>query len=286
MELLGTGRVSPSSGRCKFNLPPQPHPCARTIDGLALFGGDLGQNIHGMFIDRTAYSDHEDAVRVERCQVTHFTGDGLHFARVWVFDLRHSILAHNRGDGLNLRGWDGHILDNWLSNNGRTGYAARYETEGAAITFTSNRVEWNDEENMMIVGGVANQITGNHLDRAGTYGLASAREPHTHPDNRRLPAISSRGVANSQPRRRPFCASSDRGVVGLDLRGQHLCERPERRRQGHLQPALRHRLRRSGNCVITNNVLHDGALRQLFLDLGGHHDGVIVRDNPGRLFVA
>jgi hypothetical protein len=31
-------------------------------------------------------------------------------------------------------------------------------------------------------------------------------------------------------------------------------------------------------------VLHDGALRQLMLDLGGQQEGVLVSDNPGRLF--
>jgi hypothetical protein len=40
------------------------------------------------------------------------------------------------------------------------------------------------------------------------------------------------------------------------------------------------------SCVITNNVLHDGALRQLVVDLGGHQQGVIFDDNPGRLFKA
>ncbi len=39
------------------------------------------------------------------------------------------------------------------------------------------------------------------------------------------------------------------------------------------------------NCVIRNNVLHDGALKQLFVDLGGHGEGVVVGDNPGKLFV-
>jgi hypothetical protein len=38
------------------------------------------------------------------------------------------------------------------------------------------------------------------------------------------------------------------------------------------------------NCVISNNVLHNGALRQLFLDQGEHGEGVVVRDNPGCLF--
>jgi hypothetical protein len=40
------------------------------------------------------------------------------------------------------------------------------------------------------------------------------------------------------------------------------------------------------DCVIGSNVLHNGAVRQLFLDLGGHGEGVVLRDNPGRLFLA
>ena len=37
-----------------------------TIDGLALDGRDLGQGIHGMFMNRSAFLDHEDALRIER----------------------------------------------------------------------------------------------------------------------------------------------------------------------------------------------------------------------------
>jgi hypothetical protein len=37
------------------------------------------------------------------------------------------------------------------------------------------------------------------------------------------------------------------------------------------------------NCVISNNVLHDGALQELMADLGGHGEGAIVKDNPGCL---
>jgi hypothetical protein len=39
------------------------------------------------------------------------------------------------------------------------------------------------------------------------------------------------------------------------------------------------------NCVVKDNVLHDGAIKQLLLDLPGHGaEGVIIADNPGRLF--
>jgi len=83
----------------------------------------------------------------------------------------------NRGDGLSLRRWDGFILDNWLSGNSRAGFAAR--SENASATFTANRVEWNHEENMVIVGGDGYQITGNFFDRAGTLGIALRQNPQS-----------------------------------------------------------------------------------------------------------
>jgi hypothetical protein len=35
--------------------------------------------------------------------------------------------------------------------------------------------------------------------------------------------------------------------------------------------------------VIRDNVLHNGALRQLMVDLGGHAEGVVVGENPGQI---
>jgi hypothetical protein len=35
--------------------------------------------------------------------------------------------------------------------------------------------------------------------------------------------------------------------------------------------------------VIANNTLHEAASRQLMNDLGGHGEGVVVKDNPGIL---
>ena len=40
------------------------------------------------------------------------------------------------------------------------------------------------------------------------------------------------------------------------------------------------------HCVISNNVLHDGAIKELLADLGGNETGVVVKDNPGSLFQA
>ena len=34
--------------------------------------------------------------------------------------------------------------------------------------------------------------------------------------------------------------------------------------------------------IIKDNVLFEGATKELLVDLGGHGEGVIVKDNPGR----
>ena len=39
------------------------------------------------------------------------------------------------------------------------------------------------------------------------------------------------------------------------------------------------------NSVIKDNVLHNAALKQATVDLGGHGEGVIVKDNPSSVFV-
>lgn len=35
--------------------------------------------------------------------------------------------------------------------------------------------------------------------------------------------------------------------------------------------------------VIANNVLREGAMRQLIVDQGGHGEGFVLKDNPGNL---
>ena len=160
-------RLANAEQKCLLNLTDAR---GSSIEGLALDGRDLGTNVHGMFVDRTAYAKHEDGFRIEKCQVLRFTGDGMNLSCVWCFSVRHCMLAYNKGDGMTLRGWDGFILDNWLSGNGRAGFAAR--DENASVTFTANRIEWNGTENMLITGGDGYQITGNFFDRAGTVGIA------------------------------------------------------------------------------------------------------------------
>ena len=115
-------RLASGDAKCLLNLTDAR---GSSIEGLALDGRDLGSNVHGISLDRTVWGKHEDGFRIERCQLNRFSGDGANLACVWAFSVRHCMLAYNKGDGLNLRGWDGFLIDNWFSGNLRAGFAAR-----------------------------------------------------------------------------------------------------------------------------------------------------------------
>jgi polygalacturonase len=260
-----------------------------TLDGLALDGRNIGSNIHGIFTARTAYGPHEDGFRIDRCQVAHFSGDGISLSHAWCFSVRHCEMMANHGDGLSLRGWDGFILDNWLSGNGRAGFAAR--NENASVTFTANRIEWNREENFVVMGGDGYQITGNFFDRAGTVGIALRRNPQSESWNKgpctqfsitgnfvkRSGKVADAGTHNS-------AQIVLEGATGVTCTGNVLQSGRDDGDQGVWSPSEGIVYQGLENCVIANNTLHNGALRQLMVDLGGHGDGVVVKDNPGRLF--
>ena len=94
-----------------------------------------------------------------------FTGDGVRLDPIWCFSVRSCEIICNDGNGLYVSGWDGFILDNWLSSNGGAGYCS--EAANAAITMTGNRIEWNGNSGIRILGGSHYNITGNYIDRSG-----------------------------------------------------------------------------------------------------------------------
>ena len=256
-----------------------------TIDGLALDGGDLGSSIHGILTNRTKWGEHEDGFRIERCQVAHFSGDGMHLDCVWCFSVRHCECIGNRGDGMSMRGWDGFILDNWFSGNQGAGFAARQEN--ASMTFTGNRIEWNGKENSVIAGGDGYQITGNFFDRAGTCGIALRKGNHGRGPTQIT--ITGNFFKRSGKVANPDSYDSSQiymeGATGVTCVGNSIWSGRDDGNEGVWSPSYGIVYQGLENCVIRNNTLHDGALRQLMVDLGGHGEGVSVGENPGRLFV-
>jgi hypothetical protein len=256
-----------------------------TIDGLALDGGDLGSSIHGILTNRTKWGEHEDGFRIERCQVAHFSGDGMHLDCVWCFSVRHCECIGNRGDGMSMRGWDGFILDNWFSGNQGAGFAARQEN--ASMTFTGNRIEWNGKENFVIAGGDGYQITGNFFDRAGTCGIALRKGNHGRGPTQIT--ITGNFFKRSGKVANPDSYDSSQiymeGATGVTCVGNSIWSGRDDGGEGVWSPSYGIVYQGLENCVIRNNTLHDGALRQLMVDRGGHGEGVSVGENPGRLFV-
>jgi len=272
-------RLADAGSTCLLNLTDAR---GATVEGLSLEGRGLGTGIHGIATHRSKWGEHEDGFRVERCQITRFTGDGVHLECAWCFSVRHCQLAYNHGDGLSLRGWDGFLLDNWFSGNKRAGFAARQEN--ASVTFTANRVEWNGEENLVITSGDGYQITGNFFDRAGTYGIALRKGRGSCNQITITGNFIKRSGKMADQSTRESAQILLEGAQGVTCIGNSLQAGRDDGGKGVWSPT--HGIVYQGlrNCVVRDNVLHDGALRELLLDLGGHQEGVIVSDNPGRLF--
>ncbi len=254
-----------------------------TIDGLSLEGARLGKNVHGVFLNKKEY-EREDAFRIERSRIANFSGDGVRLQRAWCFTIRHSMVGHNGGDGVSLKGWDGFLLDNWFSGNRGAGFAAR--EENASCTLTGNRIEWN-REGILIAGGDSYNITGNFFDRSGTCGLEilkGAKGPAS------LITISGNLVRRSGKSADP--ENYESGQIRLDGARGVVCSANTMQvgrdddGRGVWSPSFGILYKDLEHCVISNNVLHDGAIKQLLVDLGGNGEGVVVKDNPGCLFQA
>jgi hypothetical protein len=73
------------------------------------------------------------------------------------------------------------------------------------------------------------------------------------------------------------------GVRGITCSANNLQVGRDDGGDGVLSPSYGIVYKELQHCVISNNVLHDGALKQLLVDLSGHGEGAIVKDNPGCL---
>ena len=254
-----------------------------TVEGLSLEGEGLGEGVCGILLDKPDYGKEEDALRIERCRISHFTGDGVRLGRVWCFSMRHCMSSHNKGCGLRVRGWDGFVLDNWLSGNVDAGYGA-YD-ENASITISSNRIEWNQAGGVVIVGGTHYNVTGNYIDRCGNSGLDLRRR--TEYTTRQFTVTGNLIYRSGRWAEEGVEQSSHvhlDGVEGLTLVGNTLVVGRDDNGTGKWSPAYGMVLHGLTNTVVKDNVMHNGALRELVRDKGEHGAGVIIKDNPGAVF--
>jgi hypothetical protein len=195
------------------------------------------------------------------------------------------MVSHNRGNGLRLRGWDGFLLDNWLSGNTLAGYGA-YE-ENASMTMTGNRIEWNAGGGILIQGGNHYNVTGNYIDRSGGPGISLLASADGKPSHH-LSITGNVIYRSARPDWRPLSEQEDchirlENVHGVVVSGNSLSVGRDDGAKGHWSPGTAIMVRGLKNCVVKDNVMHEASLRRLVWDLGDHSGETVIRDNVGSL---
>lgn len=256
-----------------------------TLNGLCLDGADLGADVHGVLVDNPDYRT-VDTPRLERCRISRFTGDGVRLKRIWAFHIRNCMMIQNAGNGVWVRGWDGFLLDNCLSGNGQAGYGA-YE-ENASFTVTGNRIEWNKAGGIISHGGTHYNITGNYIDRSGGPGIWF--RPRDQVASTVISAVGNIIYRSGRPEWCPedeYASAHARfeNVHGLVFSGNSMNVGKDDQGQGEFSPRYGIVYGALRNSVIKDNVMHHGAIKRLLMDLGGHGEGVIVKDNVGTVFL-
>jgi len=276
-----TLRLRDANGPCLLDITGA---VGATLNGLSLQGQDLGTGIHGVYMGPFPEKKEEDTPRIERCHISHFTGDGIRLDPVWCFSIRGCEVIFNKGHGLSIRGWDGFVLDNWFSGNGGAGIATL--GANASNTLTGNRIEWNRGGGIRIAGGGHYNITGNYVDRSGGPGIALLPDGDSFCN---CITVTGNVIYRSG---KPEWTGKDEfdsvharleGAHGLVFVGNSMCVGQDDG-GGSMSPQYGIVLRRLKNAVIANNTLNIGAIKGLVHDLGEHGEGVVVRDNVGNLF--
>ena len=273
-------RLNSDKAACLLNVTGA---VGATVNRIMLEARGEGHNIHGIFQDRFEGRKEEDAPRFECCKVTGFSGDGIHLEQAWCFSLRHSHLFRNKGDGLYLNGWDAFVLDNWFSGNEGAGIAGR--TYSSSVTITGNRIEWNRGGGIYLVSASHYNITGNYIDRSGGPGITLLKG-----DGAPCFCIAMTGnviYRSGKPEWGSDGIKSSHvlfdGAHGITFTSNTMCVGQDDG-GGVNSPQYGIVLKDLQNSIIKDNALHIGALQELIHDLGGHGDGVIIKDNVGSLF--
>lgn len=276
------------------------------VHGIQLLGNHvLGENIHGISIvwkdyetrenydialednvlpEETQIGFREDSVVVSDCQVKNFSGDAVHFENIWAFTLRDSMFIANKGNAVYIRGWDGWIYNCIMHTN--HGAAIYSDTVCASVTVSDNRIEWNRGGGISAAYVDSMNITGNFFDRS--YGPAIKIVGRANAKSRAITIVGNifrRSGKRSETEQNPYynshiylenctsvTASTNSFAVGKDDRN---C--------GIMGPDYSIVTKNSDTCVISGNVMRNGAVKENITVLG-ENDNLIIKDNPSSLY--
>ena len=212
--------------------------------------------------------------------------DGIHLDRIWCFTVRHCMSVMNRGAGLFVNGWDGFVLDNWLTGNGMGGL---YSDEVcSSITMTGNRVEWNDHAGVDLRTSKCCSFTGNYFDRS--HGPAISIRGRAGDDVSDTISITgnvfNRNGGGDLQEKAPEDPMDDAHIrlercVNCVVTG-NVCRAGMNDGPGRLSPAYAFAIRQLRACIIRDNTVQSGMTVDTLLDRGEHENDVVVRDNLGQ----
>ena len=242
-----------------------------------------GECTHGVMVDwrdgwshRKEYGGAEDTLSIVDCRIGNFSGDAVHWQNIWCVSIRHTMLCYSR-NGLYMNGCDGFFVDNWFSVNRESGV---YGDGFMSGTFSDNRFECNLGHGVYYKNTGAMQFTNNYFDANHLAGFYSAEDGEDYRGNIILNSNIFYRSGCEQGREIPdefnthinLSRAVNVSIVGNDFFGDYAaCKGPK---FGMIVGKLR-------SCVIKDNVMKNAAYEKNFVDLGGHKEDVIIKDNPG-----
>ena len=246
------------------------------ISGMCLDGANLGSGIHGVCLDQAQQSKREDTIWIERCRIGSFSGDGVHLGLVWVFTIRESYICYNRANGVWIHGWDGFVLNNWISGNRNAGIGC--DKASGFWLITANRIEWNRKG--QLVGPMSDvSVTGNSFDwssEAPEISLTNCRDLMFTGNHIDVRGPLSGGAEKVDPFQ-SSCVRLER-VQGLTFVGNGFTTQG---RRGCKDYGIV--LKGCADSVIANNTMVRAVAKEMVRDLGGN-ERVIVKDNVGSVW--
>ena len=249
------------------------------VRGLVLRGiRKTPQPVHGILLDNTEkWSKKEDTFVFDDIKVMEFSGHGIYLNRIWLFIIRHSQCMANGGDGMRIRGWDGFVTDNQFSANGGNGFGC--EGVGATVMFTANRVEWNRGYGLSLVGGDDWNVTGNSFDRNWGAGLCAVGTQALTVTGNVFRRCGKDSYLLAEGER--SCQVRLEGCRGLAMTGNACRAGRDDGGKGLYTPQVGFIVKNLAYSVVSGNALHQGYMQEKIVDLGGHGEEFILKDNVG-----
>lgn len=258
-----------------------------SIRGICMDGRGLGDPkahpIHGikLYWDEYNGGGEEDNPRIDECRIGNFSGDGIHLEHAWCFSVRHSMIHHNGRNGLFISGWDGFVLDNWFSLN--SGWGIRGGEVSASITITGNRVEWNHLGGFHFPYGDSYNITGNFFDRSFGPALSLGGS-----QNVSLATITG-NIFRRSGAYTDVCHSDEfdnchvklQNCSDVTMLGNTMRVGKNDGGGGVLSPDYGFIIRNCHECIIKDNTMMTGALKELII--AEDNKNCIIRNNIGTL---